>query len=106
VKDMAEGVDFVNRMAPEHLAIMTADPGATLGRIRNARARRSSAVSARRRGRLHRRNQPHAAQGAPPAFLVAAGRADLPQANQRGSYGIRSLEKDAPHVIRLAEREG
>lgn len=38
VADLAEGVDVVNRIAPEHLEIMTADPLALLGSIENAGA--------------------------------------------------------------------
>lgn len=37
-KDLEEGRDLVNRMAPEHLEIMTRDPEKTLAGIRNAGA--------------------------------------------------------------------
>jgi histidinol dehydrogenase len=36
VETLEEGVDFTNRIAPEHLQIVTADPGSLLARIRNA----------------------------------------------------------------------
>ncbi|CAI6071549.1 histidinol dehydrogenase [Cohnella sp. JJ-181] len=38
VADLAEGIDVVNKLAPEHLEIMTADPLDLLGRIENAGA--------------------------------------------------------------------
>jgi histidinol dehydrogenase len=36
VKDLSTAIDFVNNFAPEHLEILTADPMATLKRIRHA----------------------------------------------------------------------
>ncbi len=36
VKDFAAAVEFVNGYAPEHLEVLTAEPFATLGQIRNA----------------------------------------------------------------------
>jgi histidinol dehydrogenase len=36
VKDLSAAIDFVNDYAPEHLEILTAEPLAILGRIRNA----------------------------------------------------------------------
>ncbi|MFD2334257.1 histidinol dehydrogenase [Cohnella sp. GCM10020058] len=38
VNDLAEGIDVVNKLAPEHLEIMTEDPLELLGRIENAGA--------------------------------------------------------------------
>lgn len=38
VVDIAEGIDVVNKLAPEHLEIMTEDPLELLGRIENAGA--------------------------------------------------------------------
>ncbi|XEC94840.1 histidinol dehydrogenase [Paenibacillus tarimensis] len=38
VQSIDQGVDIINRMAPEHLEIMTADPMQLLGRIENAGA--------------------------------------------------------------------
>ncbi|MDG0809411.1 histidinol dehydrogenase [Cohnella rhizosphaerae] len=38
VSDLAEGIDVVNKLAPEHLEIMTEDPLELLGRIENAGA--------------------------------------------------------------------
>lgn len=38
VASLAEGIDVVNRLAPEHLELMIADPWAHLGRIENAGA--------------------------------------------------------------------
>jgi len=37
-RNLGEGIDLVNRMAPEHLEIMTRDPGKTLKGIKNAGA--------------------------------------------------------------------
>ena len=38
VSDLAQGLDVSNRIAPEHMEVLTADPMALLGRIRNAGA--------------------------------------------------------------------
>ncbi len=38
VRDMAEGAELTNRLAPEHLQVMTADPQALFARIRHAGA--------------------------------------------------------------------
>ena len=38
VRDWAEAVDLTNRLAPEHLQVMVADPAALFGRIRHAGA--------------------------------------------------------------------
>ncbi|WP_276356028.1 histidinol dehydrogenase [Cohnella caldifontis] len=38
VRDLEEGTEVVNRLAPEHLEVMTADPLELLGRIENAGA--------------------------------------------------------------------
>ncbi len=106
VKDMAEGVDVVNRMAPEHLAIMTADPGATLAGIRNAGTAFLGCFSPVAVGDYIAGINHTLPTGGAARFSSPLGVADFLKRTNVVSYGIRSLQKDAPHVIRLAEREG
>jgi histidinol dehydrogenase len=106
VKDMAEGVDVVNRLAPEHLAIMTSEPGSTLGGIRNAGTAFLGDFSPVAVGDYIAGINHTLPTGGAARFSSPLGVADFLKRTNVVSYGIRSLQKDAPHVIRLAEREG
>jgi histidinol dehydrogenase len=106
VKDMAEGVEVVNRMAPEHLAVMTADPGATLGGIRNAGTAFLGCFSPVAVGDYIAGINHTLPTGGAARFSSPLGVADFLKRTNVVSYGIRALQKDAPHVVRLAEREG
>ncbi|HEY3488531.1 MAG TPA: histidinol dehydrogenase [Candidatus Deferrimicrobiaceae bacterium] len=106
VKDAAEGIDVVNRLAPEHLAIMTARPAETLAGIRNAGTAFLGSYSPVAVGDYIAGINHTLPTGGAARFSSPLGVADFLKRTNVVSYGIRSLQKDAPHVIRLAEREG
>lgn len=106
VRDMAEGVDVVNRLAPEHLAIMTADPASTLSGVRNAGTAFLGPYSPVAVGDYIAGINHTLPTGGAARFSSPLGVAAFLKRTNVVSYGIRSLQKDAPHVVRLAMREG
>ncbi len=83
VRDLDEACRLVNRIAPEHLELSVADPGALLPKIRERRRDLSRALRVGGAGRLLRRAQPRAADLAHGAFFLAARRLRFPEALER-----------------------
>jgi histidinol dehydrogenase len=106
VRDIAEGVEVVNRLAPEHLSIMTVDPGAVLAGIRNAGTAFLGDFSPVAVGDYVAGINHTLPTGGAARFSSPLGVAVFLKRTNVVSYGVRSLQNDAPHVIRLAEREG
>ena len=106
VRRRDEGIDVVNRLAPEHLALMVEDPWEALGRIRNAGTvfvgpNSPVAVGDYLAGINHTLPTGGAAR-----FSSPLGVATFLKRTNVVSYHFRALAGDAPHVVRLAEKEG
>jgi len=106
VKGLDEGIDVVNRLAPEHLALMLEDPWGALERIRNAGTvfvgdHSPVAVGDYLAGINHTLPTGGAAR-----FSSPLGVATFLKRTNVVSYQLRALAGDAPHVVRLAEKEG
>jgi len=106
VKGLDEGIDVVNRLAPEHLALMLEDPWGALERIRNAGTvfvgdHSPVAVGDYLAGINHTLPTGGAAR-----FSSPLGVATFLKRTNVVSYQFRALAGDAPHVVRLAEKEG
>ena len=80
---------LVNRLAPEHLEIMIADPAALFARIRHAGAAFLGALVPGGAGRLRRRPQPRAADRAHRALRLRAVGVRFPQAHHLGRRRTR-----------------
>ncbi len=72
-RDMAEGVDIANEIAPEHLEVCVDDPFSLLNSIRNAGSI-FLGKNVRGAGRLFRRAEPHAAHAGDGALFQPAFR--------------------------------
>ena len=106
VKGLDEGIDVVNRLAPEHLALMLEDPWGAFERIRNAGTafvgdHSPVAVGDYLAGINHTLPTGGAAR-----FSSPLGVATFLKRTNVVSYQFRALAGDAPHVVRLAEKEG
>jgi len=106
VKGLDEGIDVVNRLAPEHLALMLEDPWGAFERIRNAGTvfvgdHSPVAVGDYLAGINHTLPTGGAAR-----FSSPLGVATFLKRTNVVSYQLRALAGDAPHVVRLAEKEG
>ena len=106
VKGEREGIDVVNRLAPEHLGLMLQDPWKALERIRNAGTvfvghNSPVAVGDYVAGINHTLPTGGAAR-----FSSPLGVATFLKRTNVVSYQFRALAGDAPHVVRLAEKEG
>ena len=106
VKGLDEGIDVVNRLAPEHLALMLEDPWGAFERIRNAGTafvgdHSPVAVGDYLAGINHTLPTGGAAR-----FSSPLGVATFLKRTNVVSYQFRALAGDAPHVMRLAEKEG
>jgi histidinol dehydrogenase len=106
VKGLDEGIDVVNRLAPEHLALMLEDPWGAFERIRNAGTafvghHSPVAVGDYLAGINHTLPTGGAAR-----FSSPLGVATFLKRTNVVSYQFRALASDAPHVMRLAKKEG
>jgi histidinol dehydrogenase len=106
VKGQNAGIDVVNRLAPEHLGLMLEDPWKALERIRNAGTvfvghNSPVAVGDYVAGINHTLPTGGAAR-----FSSPLGVATFLKRTNVVSYQFRALAGDAPHVVRLAEKEG
>jgi histidinol dehydrogenase len=106
VKGRKEGIDVVNRLAPEHLGLMLQDPWNALERIRNAGtvfAGHNSPVAV---GDYLAGINHTLPTGGAARFSSPLGVATFLKRTNVVSYQFRALAGDAPHVVRLAEKEG
>jgi histidinol dehydrogenase len=101
-----ESLDTVNRLAPEHLSIATRDPWKDLAEIRNAGTvflgpHSPVAVGDYIAGINHTLPTGGAAR-----FSSPLGVSDFLKKTNVVSYEFSALRSDAPHVVRLARKEG
>jgi len=106
VRTAAEGVDVVNRLAPEHLVIVTRDPWKSFEGIRNAGTAFLGPASPVAVGDYIAGINHTLPTGGAARFSSPLGVADFLKKTNVVSYEIPALRSDAPHVVRLARKEG
>jgi histidinol dehydrogenase len=106
VRGAGEGIGVVNRLAPEHLSLATVDPWGTLERIRNAGTVFLGPCSPVAVGDYIAGINHTLPTGGAARFSSPLGVADFLKKTNVVSYGISALRSDAPHVVRLARKEG
>lgn len=106
VRDLDEGIEAVNRIAPEHLGIMVENPWGTLERIRNAGTAFLGPYSPVAVGDYVAGINHTLPTGGAARFSSPLGVATFLKRTNVVSYEFRALSADAAHVVRLAEKEG
>ena len=106
VRSRKEGIAAVNRLAPEHLSIATADPWGALERIRNAGTAFLGRYSPVAVGDYLAGINHTLPTGGAARFSSPLGVADFLKKTNVVSYEFSALRSDAPHVVRLARKEG
>ncbi|RJP21476.1 MAG: histidinol dehydrogenase [Deltaproteobacteria bacterium] len=106
VRSMKEGVAAVNRLAPEHLSVATRDPWETFAGIRNAGTAFLGPDSPVAVGDYIAGINHTLPTGGAARFASPLGVADFLKKTNVVSYEFSALRSDAPHVVRLARKEG
>jgi len=106
VRSRKEGIAAVNRLAPEHLSIVTADPWGTLEGIRNAGTAFLGPWSPVAVGDYIAGINHTLPTGGAARFSSPLGVANFLKKTNVVSYEFSALRTDAPHVVRLARKEG
>ena len=106
VKDIAEGIDLANRIAPEHLELIVADPWAHLDAVRNAGAVFLGPASAEPVGDYYAGTNHILPTAGAARFASSVGVDTFLKNISIVAYTHRRLRKTAGHIIRLAEAEG
>jgi histidinol dehydrogenase len=106
VRDLKEGIDAVNAIAPEHLSVMVENPWDALERIRNAGTAFLGPYSPVAVGDYIAGINHTLPTGGAARFSSPLGVANFLKKMNVVSYQIRALSSDAPHVVRLARKEG
>ncbi|MEW6720494.1 MAG: histidinol dehydrogenase [Thermodesulfobacteriota bacterium] len=106
VRTQAEGVAVVNRLAPEHLVVATRDPWKSFEGIRNAGTAFLGRYSPVAVGDYIAGINHTLPTGGAARFSSPLGVADFLKKTNVVSYEISALRSDAPHVVRLARKEG
>src|SRR5512139_1863139 len=106
VRSRKEGIAAVNRIAPEHLSIATADPWGALEGIRNAGTAFLGPSSPVAVGDYLAGINHTLPTGGAARFSSPLGVANFLKKTNVVSYEFSALRSDAPHVVRLARKEG
>lgn len=106
VANLAEGIEVVNRLAPEHLSLMVRDPDAALDRVRNAGTVFLGPHSPVAAGDYVAGINHTLPTGGAARFASPLGVANFMKRTNVVKYTVRSLLADAPHVVAVARREG
>jgi histidinol dehydrogenase len=106
VRSLREGIEAVNRLAPEHLSIATRDPWKALDGIRNAGTAFLGPFSPVAVGDYIAGINHTLPTGGAARFSSPLGVADFLKKTNVVSYELAALRSDAPHVVRLARKEG
>jgi histidinol dehydrogenase len=106
VRGIGEGIDVVNRLAPEHLSLMLEEPWKALERIRNAGTVYVGHDSPVALGDYLAGVNHTLPTGGAARFASPLGVATFLKRTNVVSYQFRALAADFPHVVLLAEKEG
>jgi histidinol dehydrogenase len=105
-RSVRESVEVVNRLAPEHLSIVTRDPWKDFSGIRNAGTAFLGPFSPVAVGDYLAGINHTLPTGGASRFSSPLGIADFLKKINVVSYEFSALRSDAPHVVRLARKEG
>jgi histidinol dehydrogenase len=105
-RSLRETVEVVNRLAPEHLSIVTRDPWKDFSGIRNAGTVFLGPFSPVAVGDYIAGINHTLPTGGAARFSSPLGVADFLKKINVVSYDSSALRSDAPHVVRLARKEG
>jgi histidinol dehydrogenase len=103
---LTEGIEVVNAIAPEHVSIMVENPWDALERIRNAGTAFLGPHSPVAAGDYIAGINHTLPTGGAARFSSPLGVSNFLKKMNVVSYQIRALSSDAPHVVRLARKEG
>jgi len=106
VRGLEEGIAVVNAIAPEHLSLMVENPWAALERIQNAGTAFLGPHSPVAVGDYLAGINHTLPTGGAARFSSPLGVANFLKRMNVVSYQLRALSSDAPHVVRLAGKEG
>jgi histidinol dehydrogenase len=106
VRDLEEGIETVNAIAPEHLSILVENPWGALDRIRNAGTAFLGPYSPVAAGDYIAGINHTLPTGGAARFSSPLGVANFLKRMNVVSYEIRALSSDAEHIVRLAGKEG
>ena len=106
VRSVKEGIGVVNDIAPEHLSLMVENPWSVLERVRNAGTAFLGPYSPVAVGDYLAGINHTLPTGGAARFSSPLGVADFLKRMNVVSYQFRALTADAPHVVRLAGKEG
>ncbi len=106
VRNREGGIETVNAIAPEHLSVLVENPWDALERIRNAGTAFLGPLSPVAVGDYVAGINHTLPTGGAARFSSPLGVANFLKRMNVVSYQIRALTSDAPHVVRLAGKEG
>jgi len=106
VRDLAEGVEIVNRLAPEHLEVMTEDPLALVGGIDNAGAIFLGPYSSEPVGDYYAGPNHILPTNGTARFSSPLNVDDFLKKSSLIRYSRQALERDAAGIAVLARHEG
>ncbi|MBI5577042.1 MAG: histidinol dehydrogenase [Deltaproteobacteria bacterium] len=106
VRGLKEGIETINAIAPEHLSIMVENPWSALEGVRNAGTAFLGPYSPVAVGDYVAGINHTLPTGGAAAFSSPLGVGNFLKRMNVVSYQIRALTADAPHVARLAGKEG
>ncbi|MDA0745471.1 MAG: histidinol dehydrogenase [bacterium] len=106
VKNLEEGIGLVNRIAPEHVELIVADPWAHLEKIRNAGAVFLGPASSEPVGDYYAGTNHILPTAGAARFSSSVGVDTYLKTISLVSYTDQRLKKTAGHIIALAEAEG
>ena len=103
---LAEGIDFVNELAPEHLEIVTGDPWATMGGIRHAGAIFLGPYAPEPVGDYFAGPNHVLPTGGTARYASALGVHDFVRRQSVISYSEQRLAQKGERIARFADAEG
>lgn len=106
VRDLAEGIDLANRIAPEHLELIVADPWAHLQTVRHAGAVFLGAASSEPVGDYYAGTNHILPTAGAARFASSVGVDTFTKNISVLQYTDQRLQKTAGHIISMAETEG
>ena len=106
VRDLAEGIDLANRIAPEHLELIVADPWALLQSVRHAGAVFLGAASSEPVGDYYAGTNHILPTAGTARFASSVGVDTFTKTMSILQYTEQRLQKTAGHIIAMAEAEG
>ena len=106
VRDLTEGIDLANRIAPEHLELIVADPWAHLQSVRHAGAVFLGAASSEPVGDYYAGTNHILPTAGAARFASSVGVDTFTKNISILQYTDQRLQKTAGHIISMAETEG